>query len=71
MLEFLPDQRIGYGNSDRERRWRVIPEGPTSVLEIFGDEFVTCRLTRQEDGVWRGRWLRFERDPVELIPWHA
>jgi hypothetical protein len=71
MLEFLPDERIGYGSSDRERRWRVFPEGATSVLEILGDEFVTCRLTRHEDGVWRGHWLRYERNPVELIPWHA
>lgn len=51
--------------------WRVIPEGATSVLEILGDKFVTCRLTRHEDGVWRGRWLRYERNPVELIPWDA
>jgi len=71
MLEFLPDQRIGYGNSDREKMWRVIPEGVTSVLEILGDKFVTCRLTRHEDGVWRGRWLRYERNPVELVPWSA
>ncbi len=69
LLEFLPNQRIGYGSSDRERRWRVIQAGVASVLEILGDEFVTCRLTRHEDGVWRGRWLIFERDPVELIPW--
>jgi hypothetical protein len=71
MLEFRPDQRIGYGSSRWERTWRVIPEGATSVLEILGDEFVTCRLTRHEDGVWRGRWLRYERNPVELIPWSA
>jgi hypothetical protein len=71
LLEFRADQRIGYGSSDRERKWRVIPEGPTSVLEILGDGFVTCRLARQENGVWRGRWLRYERNPVELIPWPA
>jgi hypothetical protein len=69
MLEFLRDQRIGYGSSRWERTWRVIPEGATSVLEILGDEYVMCRLTRQEDGVWRGRWLRYERNPVELTPW--
>ena len=68
LLEFLPGQAIGYGSSKREKTWRVIPEGATSVLEILGDDFVTCRLTRHEDGVWRGRWLRFERTPVELIP---
>jgi hypothetical protein len=71
LIEFLPDQRIGYGNSQRERIWRMVPEGAESVLEILGDEYVTCRLTRHEDGVWRGRWLRYERFPVELIPWPA
>jgi hypothetical protein len=71
LLELRPDQRIGYGSADWERMWRVIPEGPTSVLEILGDHCVTCRLTRHEDGVWRGRWLRFERYPAELIPWPA
>jgi hypothetical protein len=69
MLEFRPDQRIGYGSSRTERTWRVIPEGGTSALEILGDEYVTCRLTQDEDGVWRGRWLRYERNPVELVPW--
>jgi hypothetical protein len=29
---------------------------------------VTCRLQRDVDGVWRGRWLTHERMPVELIP---
>jgi len=71
MMEFLPDQRIGYGSSDRERMWRVVPEGPASVLEILGDEFLTCRLTRHQDGAWRGRWVRYERNPVELIPWQG
>ena len=69
MLEFLPDQRIGYGSSDQERMWRVIPQGATSVLEILGDMSVTCRLSRHDDGVWRGNWQRYERNPVELIPW--
>jgi Mannosyltransferase putative len=69
LIEFLPDQRIGYGGSRRERMWRMIPEGAASVLEILGEECITCRLTRQQDGVWRGRWLRYERSPVELIPW--
>ena len=69
LIELLPNQQIGFGSSPRERTWRVIPEGATSVLEILGEEYVTCRLTRQEDGVWRGRWLRYERTPVELIPW--
>jgi hypothetical protein len=71
IIEFLPDQRIGYGHSDLEKMWRVIPEGAGSVLEILGDDFVTCRLTWHSDGVWRGRYLRYERCPVELIPWRG
>jgi hypothetical protein len=69
MIELLPDQRIGRGSSRWERSWRVVPEGGASVLEIFGDQFLMGRLSRYEDGVWRGRWLRYERFPVELIPW--
>ncbi len=65
-LELLPDHRIGRGGSRCERRWRVIMEGGSPRLEILGDRFVTCRLARHADGVWRGRWLRFERMPVEL-----
>jgi len=69
LIELLPDQRIGYGSSGTERRWRMVSEGGISVLEISGDTYLMCRLTKHEDGVWRGRWLRYERMPVELIPW--
>lgn len=27
-----------------------------------------CSLMRDTDGIWRGRWLNFERMPIELIP---
>jgi len=68
-VELLPDNQIGRGSKEAERWWCVVPDGRTSMLEILGDEHVTCRLTRHLDGVWRGRWVRFERMPVELIPW--
>jgi hypothetical protein len=69
LLELLPDQRIGQGSSPTERTWRMISEGGTSVLEMLGDDYLMCRLTKHEDGVWRGGWLRYERMPMELIPW--
>jgi hypothetical protein len=68
LIELRSDQRIGFGNSDRERTWRMVAEREWSVLEIFGDTYLTCRLIRGGDGIWRGRWLRYERMPIELIP---
>jgi Mannosyltransferase putative len=67
-IELRADQTIGYNSAQMERTWRAIPDGERTVLEILGDDYLTCRLTRQGDGVWRGRWLRYERCPVELIP---
>lgn len=46
----------------------MIHEDGSTHLEILGDGFVTCRLTRDTEGVWRGCWLHFEQMPIELIP---
>jgi Mannosyltransferase putative len=69
MMEFLPDQRIGRGGADQEQRWVIAHECGKPAIEILGERHVTCRLVKQDDGVWRGRWLYNERYLVELIPW--
>ena len=51
LIELRPDQRIGFGNSDRERTWRIVAQREWSVLEIFGDTYLTCRLIRDGDGI--------------------
>ena len=41
------------------------------MLAIAGEEGITCKLNQHDDGTWRGRWLVYERMPVELIPAQA
>ena len=68
VLSFLPGQRIGNGGTHWEQTWRLKEEPGRQSLVIEGWKGVTCTLTRDSDGVWRGRWLYQERMPVELTP---
>jgi hypothetical protein len=68
LLQLLPDQRVGQGGSECERSWRRVEADGGERLELLGAGFLTCRLTRDADGVFRGRWLCFEEMPVELTP---
>ncbi len=68
VLELLPGNWIGGGKARLERTWHVREEGGESVLLIAGDDGITCKLTRGGDHCWRGRWLVYERMPIELIP---
>ena len=67
-MSFATNGTIGEGAADREAYWDLREGENGVVLEIFGSDGCTCRLRRGRDGVWRGRWLRFERMPVELTP---
>jgi len=68
LIEFLPNGQIGFGATSFERRWAMGPEADQAVLVIAGELALTCRLTKENDGVWRGRWLLNEGALVELIP---
>jgi hypothetical protein len=68
LLEFLPNGRIGNGSTRFERLWRLLRRHANTALHILGEGFLTCRLLRQSDGVWRGPWEHFEQNPVELFP---
>ena len=68
LMSFATNGTIGEGAADREAYWDLREGENGVVLEIFGSDGCTCRLRRGRDGVWRGRWLRFERMPVELTP---
>jgi Mannosyltransferase putative len=65
-MRFLPDGTIGLGAASCERYWNLTGEESDICLQIAGEDGMTCELKRDPDGVWRGRWLRFERMPVEL-----
>ena len=67
-LTLLPDGRVGEGAAGREAWWNLRETEAGLTLDLAGHEGLTCHFRRGRDGAWRGRWLRFERMPVELTP---
>ncbi len=68
-MELRSDGTIGDGAAGCERTWKLTPTPTGEALVIYGDgDRDTCHLKICSDGVWRGRWLRHERMPIELIP---
>jgi hypothetical protein len=68
-MELLPTGKIGEGAAGCERAWKIEQSPVGAVLTIYGEHGgPTCHLTREADGVLRGRWLHHERMPIELIP---
>ncbi len=67
-IELLPRSRIGRGRDRLEQTWHLVEKDGQAVLVLAGAEGVTCRLSRHGDGVWRGRWLVYEKMPVEIAP---
>lgn len=59
---------VGLGAAPCEVFWQFSSESHPEVLEIWSERSITCALWRDRDGVWRGRWLRNERMPVEVAP---
>jgi hypothetical protein len=65
-IEFLSGGKIGKGSCDAERSWFIEDDQDVPELCIAGNS-ITCRL-RQEGMVWKGRWLAYEKMPIELSP---
>ena len=65
-MHFRPNGAIGLGGADCEKYWNLTSDSAGIALEIASENEVTCRLKRDPDGAWRGRWLIFERMPVEI-----
>jgi hypothetical protein len=65
------DGTIGRGGGDAERFWFVRRSGDAPTLVIGSETTVTCELRQDAGGVWRGRWLDYERMPIELTPHRA
>jgi hypothetical protein len=68
-MEFLANGTIGRGAASREVYWNVAETDHAVILDILSwEEELTCRLKQCQNRVWTGRWLNFERMPVELAP---
>ncbi|MDR3402005.1 MAG: hypothetical protein P4L99_05855 [Chthoniobacter sp.] len=67
-LSFLPDGTLGVGGADLEVFWDLCFKKDTATLIISSESEITCVLTRELNGAWKGRWERFERMFVELTP---
>jgi len=71
-MTFLRDGRVGEGAAGCEVFWDVkAGERGELFLEISSGYAVTCRLRREADGSWRGRWLHHEKMPIVLFPVQA
>jgi hypothetical protein len=69
VLEFRSDFRIGQGAQTMEARWMIEDDKDGApLLSIRNDNAPTCFLRRSDDGIWRGRWLVYDRMRVELRP---
>jgi hypothetical protein len=67
-MVFRPDGSIGEGGDQMELRWELHELGGKLLLDIWSLSELTCRLEFAKDGVWRGRWERFEQMPIEIYP---
>jgi hypothetical protein len=67
-MGFLDHGLIGEGSAGCEVYWNLESKNGKVVLQIFSEDLLTCELSAGEDGIWRGRWTRFEQMPVELVP---
>ena len=48
--------------------WEVRSVNGRIHLDIESERGLTCRLRKDADGTWRGRWKQFEKMPIELTP---
>jgi len=68
-VELLEGGAVGQGRARCEDQWTVREELDGQLtLVISGRGRTTCRLKPSADGIWRGRWISFEKMPIELIP---
>ena len=67
-MTFLSDGRVGEGAAGCEVFWDVKLENGHCCLEISSGGQITCRLKRQANGSWSGRWIHYEKMPIVLAP---
>lgn len=67
-MSFRKNGLIGQGHANNEVYWDLLFYHKIPMLEISGNQGTTCLLQLGQDSVWKGRWLKYEKMPVELIP---
>ncbi len=67
-MSFLPDGMIGKGAAECEIFWNVRENNGNAILDISSPDRLTCSLKQDRDGVWKGRWIHFEKMEIELSP---
>jgi len=66
-LTFNENGTIGLGSAEHAQRWDLRKERDgTAYLQLFGETGLTGELALEEDGIWRSRWMRFNRTSVEI-----
>lgn len=66
-MRFEEDRTISVGAASCEQNWMLLyGAGEQPTLRIHGRDGVICDLFLQGEGVWKGRWTRYERMPIEL-----
>lgn len=67
-ITFNLDGTIGDGAARMEIFWDISESNGETFIDIQSDNALTCRLRLCGDGVWRGKWERHERMPIEIAP---
>ncbi len=67
-MRFLSSGKIGEGSGKCEVFWNIRQKGNSVFLSIYSDESLTCKLELQRNGIWKGKWIKYEKMPVELTP---
>jgi hypothetical protein len=66
-LGLREDGAVDPGGAAMERIWQGYRDAEGPVLGLFDHNgTATCHLRPSGDGVWQGRWLRFEKMPIRL-----
>jgi len=65
-MTFGSDGCVKQGAGIHETYWDLKREGGASILFISSKAQITCSLTKDKDGIWKGHWLIGEGMPITL-----
>ena len=67
-IQLAPGGGFAKGAAACEKSWRLTEEEGRPVLWLGNGQMPTCGLEEDGDGIWQGRWMRWEQMPIRLIP---